>query len=194
MSCGNPRSLRARLLHPGPSLPQGTTFFCANITNGLSSTTACAFITREPIPAATSDFYTTPYNTPRMVNASESILLNDTASVVGAVLRITNITGVQAPPDWGGGFAPCCACAEGVSAACCHLPKCTLRVTWHRRPVLLARPHSGRACERRQPHGSGLGHWHVYFHARAWVQRQHHLHLWCARARCARACKRMHCV
>lgn len=63
----------------------------------------CAEITRVPAPEATPDYYTTPHNTPLNVTAAASILLNDTASRPGAVLRVINITGGQrrwgrAPP------------------------------------------------------------------------------------------------
>lgn len=52
----------------------------------------CTTIVKPSIPVAAADYYVGRYNTPRAINASESILANDVASQPGATLRVTNIT------------------------------------------------------------------------------------------------------
>ncbi len=53
----------------------------------------CTTIVKPSIPLAVDNYYVGVYNTPRVINSTENILLNDSPSNnTGAVLRVTSIT------------------------------------------------------------------------------------------------------
>jgi hypothetical protein len=82
----------------------GTVTFCVNVTDGVAPAPVevCTSITRlPPPPVAVDDVYYGLYNTPRPVNATESILLNDAPSTAGATMTFRNVTRALSPAGAG---------------------------------------------------------------------------------------------